>query len=172
MEWAEAPVLSEIEPLLGVREARSAEFNRSRSELLETKSNRHFFADELRQTSGAVAHLNSVRLYGELAGMKANLYKNLIVRAWGILADSGIAGLLHPEGVYDDASGERFRAAIYPRLKAHYGHKNEMQLFADVDHHTGYSINIYGGKAIAVGFRHMSNLYNPQTIAASLAHDK
>lgn len=172
MEWAEAPVLAEIEPLLGVREARSAELSRSRGELLETKSNRLFFADELRQTTGAVAHLNSARLYGELAGMKANLYKNFIVRAWGILADTGIASLLHPDGVYDDASGGQFRAVIYPRLKAHYGHKNELQLFADVDHHTGYSINIYSGTAGAISFKHISNLFAPQTISASLTHDK
>ncbi len=170
--WADAAVLSELEPKLGVKEARSADFNARRAELIQPKEARRFYADQFRQVEGATVFLNSRRLYSELVGIQTNLYKNFIARAWGVLAESGIAGLLHPEGVYDDASGGRFRAAIYPRLKAHYGHKNEMQLFADVDHHTGYSINIYSGKASTVGFKHMSNLYNPQTIAASLAHDK
>ena len=29
----------------------------------------------------------------------------------------GVAGFLHPEGIYDDPNGGLFRAAIYPRLR-------------------------------------------------------
>ena len=170
--WADAAVLCEIEPVLGVRESRSADFNARRGELIAPMDARRFYADQFRQIEGSVTYLNSRRLYLELVGIQTNLYKNFIARAWGILAESGIAGLLHPEGPYDDASGGRFRAAIYQRLRAHYGHKNEMQLFADVDHHTGYSINIYSGAKGAVSFKHISNLFTPQTIAASLTHDK
>jgi hypothetical protein len=172
MEWAEAPVLSEIEPLLGVRETRSAELNRSRGELLENKGNRHFFADELRRTSGAVACLNSARLYGELAGMKANLYKNFIVRAWAVASEDGIVGLLHPEGAYDDANGGKFRTLLFPRLRAYFHFLNEMPLFPDVGHQGSFALNIYGYYRKNIEFRHISNLYHPSTVSASLVHNK
>jgi hypothetical protein len=170
--WADAAVLCEIEPLLGVRESRSADFNTRRIELIKPKETLQFYANQFRQIEGSTAFLNSRRLYPELVGIQTNLYKNFIVRAWSILTESGITGLLHPEGPYDDANGGKFRAALYPRLKAHYQHKNESQLFADVAHVVTYSINIYGGNPGKVEFRNISNLFHPQTIAASLTHNK
>ncbi|MFZ4986998.1 MAG: hypothetical protein ACOYLF_16195, partial [Blastocatellia bacterium] len=151
--WTDAATLCELEPKLGVREARSADFNAARPGILSDQAARAFYADQFRTIEGSSAVLNSRRLYPELAGIQTNLYKNFIVRSWGVLKPQGIASLLHPEGIYDDARGGKLRAAIYPRLVAHYGHINEMQLFADVDHHTGYSINIYKGRVGEVEFR-------------------
>ena len=170
--WADAAVLCELEPLLGVRESRSADFNARRKDLIESDEPRQFYSDQLRQVEGGTVFLNSRRIYNELVGIQTNLYKNFIVRAWSLIGDSGNIGLLHPEGPYDDARGGRFRSAIYPRLKAHYQLKNELQLFSDVDHHVDYSINVYSGTRSNVQFKNISNLFHPQTIAASLAHSK
>ncbi len=196
--WADAAVLCELDPMLGVKEARSADFTARRRELLSrrmgtlarlsdsestsadggvgqecpTYGPRDFYAAEFVRSVGASAFLNSHRLYPELAGIQTNLYKNFIVRSWSLLADQGIVGLLHPEGPYDDARGGEFRRAVYSRLRGHYHHKNELQLFSDVDHHTDYSINIYAGAKDDIRFRHMSNLFHPQTIAASINHDR
>lgn len=172
VEWADAVVLSEIEPLLGVREAKSAAVNRAKQDLIASNANRRFLAGQFKSIEGAATFLGSARIFGELQGMKANLYKNFIVRCWTLLASEGILGLLHPEGPYDDARGGRFREQIYPRLVGHFHHTNELQLFADVDHHTDYSINLYRGTPGKVRFRHMSNLFHPQTIAQSQAHDR
>ena len=87
-------------------------------------------------------------------------------------ADQGIVGLLHPEGPYDDSKGGEFRRAIYSRLRGHYHHKNERKLFPDVHNETDFSINIYGGVQEQVSFWNMSNLFHPQTIGASLLHDR
>ncbi|MGA1369895.1 MAG: hypothetical protein ACO394_15440, partial [Blastocatellia bacterium] len=170
--WTDAATLCELEPKLGVREARSADFNAARPGILSEQAARAFYADQFRTIEGSSAVLNSRRLYPELAGIQTNLYKNFIVRSWGILNPRGIAGLLHPEGIYDDARGGKLRAAIYPRLVAHYGHKNELQLFPDVHHETDFSINIYKGRVGEVEFRHISNIFTPQTIAACLTHDR
>ena len=188
--WSDGSVLAELEPMLGVKESASAALNRERPKVLsddegkseqariasgsrgEKQCPRCFYGEAFRKQEGVSTFLNSPRLYPELVGMKANLYKNFIVRSWGLTSHRGAIGLLHPEGPYDDAGGGKFRKAIYPRLRGHYHHKNELQLFSDVDHHTDYSINIYGPYRDAISFNHVSNLFHPATIAASFGHEQ
>ena len=151
--------------------SRSADFTERRRDSHCARGPRRVDALQYQRNEGSNVFLNSRRLYLELVGTQTNLYKNFIVRAWSLLGSEGVLGLLHPESPYDDPRGGRLRTVLYPRLKAHFHFKNELQLFADVDHHTEYSINIYSGNLGEVEFRHMSNLFHPQTIAASLAHD-
>jgi len=170
--WQDALVLAEIEPLLGVKEARSADYNRQRLDLLQSEKALRVYQAAHCESEGACTFLNGKRNYPELAGVQNNLYKNFIVRAWQLLRVSGIVGLLHPEGPYDDAAGGRLREDIYRRLKGHYQFSNELKLFSDNDHHTRFSINIYGETQRIVSFNHMSNLFVPQTLADSLSHDR
>ena len=44
-------------------------------------------------------------------------------------SSKGVAGFLHPEGIYEDPNGGLLRAAIYPRLRAHFQFQNEINLF-------------------------------------------
>lgn len=83
----------------------------------------------------------------------------------------GVAGFLHPEGIYDDPKGGLFRAAVYPRLREHFQFANELILFADVDHHTKFSINIYGPAHEPPSFTQLANLFLPQTVDACYNHD-
>ena len=170
VSWNDAVVLSEFDVTLGVREAKSAAYNRARLPLLDDADNRRRYTGTFTRAEGVVAFLNSSREYGVLAGVQTNLYKNFLVRAWSVLAPGGIGGLLHPEGPYEDSNGGRLRAAYYPRLRAHYQHSNELKLFADVDHHTSYSINIFAGSEGAVRFRHIANLFHPRTVGGCLDH--
>ena len=48
---------------------------------------------------------------------------------------------------------------------------NELQLFAEVDHHTKYSINLYGPPQDQLAFDHLANLFTPTTVDACYAHD-
>lgn len=59
---------------------------------------------------------------------------------------------------------------MYPRLRTHFQFANELTLFAEVDHHTRYSINIYGPEQEA-GFVHIANLFAPKTIDACFTHN-
>lgn len=171
-EWQEAAVLGELEPLLGVKQASSAVFNKKRPELISSIETKEFFADLFRQSDGSVSFLNSKRYYGELAGLRTNLYKNFIVRSWGLLNENGICGLLHPEGVYDDPSGSLLRQAIYCRLRCHFQFQNELHLFADVHHETKFSINVFAGRESAhVRFSHIANIFAVKSIAACFAHN-
>jgi hypothetical protein len=103
--------------------------------------------------------------------MKANLYKCFIPIAWMLAGQNGVVGLLHPEGPFDDPRGGMLREAIYPRLRSHFQFVNELQLFPEVDHHTKYSINVYGSPQDQVRFDLIANLFTPTTVDASYAHD-
>lgn len=175
VEWNESAILSELDPMLGVKEARSAELNECRSKLLSLNDNRAFFIDELYRKAGSVAFLNSNRIYKELVGMKANLYKNFIARSWSIIFEAGVLGFLHPEGIFNDPNGQTLRFETYKRLKAYYQFENELNLFSGTNDHgkMRFCLSIYSGKASSTTHFHMiCNVFHPQTIAASLLHDK
>ena len=139
-----------------------------RPELLQDREALRYYREVHCENSGASTFLNAKRMYPELAGVQTNLYKNFIVRAWGLTGDSGIVGLLHPEGPYDDAKGGMLRADLYRRLRGHYQFSNEMKIFNDIDHHTRFSINIYGRYQKRACFRNVSNLFLPHYPAREL----
>lgn len=170
--WQDAVVLAEIEPLLGIKQARSADYNRQRLALLQREESWHFYQTAHCESEGARTFLNAIRNYPELTGVQTNLYKNFMVRAWQLTGGGGIAGLLHPEGPYNDAKGKFFREVIYQRLRAHYHFINEKLLFSDVHDEAAFSINIYGNWQRSVCFRHMSNLFLPQTLKDCFTHDR
>ena len=100
-----------------------------------------------------------------------NLYKCFLPQSWMIGNGHGVAGFLHPEGVYDEPKGGAFRAALYARLRAHFQFQNEKRLFAEVHHETLFSVNVHGRPRSAPGFTHMANLFAPATVDACLDHD-
>lgn len=170
VRWADSAILCEVQPLLGVKQALSAEFNRVRPALLQSEKNQNSYATEFRKSIGNVAFLNSPRNYPEMANVQTNIYKNFIVRSWGILGKRGIGALIHEEGIFDDPNGGSLRGAYYARLCSHYQFKNELNLFPDVDHHKIFSLNVYQGYPDEVDFHSMSNLFHPSTINMSLRH--
>ena len=164
VRWNDAPLLAEFEPLLGVRDAKSATYNKERPKQLEQPDRRFFYRRSFEQGEGAGVFLNDRTLYPSLAGVQTNLYKNFIERSWGLLASGGVAGLLHEEGVFDDSKGGRFRAEYFQRLISHYHFRNELNLFADVGHQKTFSINVYQGRPKEGSFKAIFNLFNPATI--------
>ena len=86
-------------------------------------------------------------------------------------SNRGVAGFLHPEGVYDDPKGGAFRAALYPRLRSHFQFQNEKGLFAEVGHPIRFSVNVYGGPLASPEFAHIPNLYVTSTVDACFDHN-
>ena len=76
-----------------------------------------------------------------------------------------------PKAVYDDPKGGGFRAALYPRLRSHFQFQNEKRLFPEVDHHTTFSVNVYGPRLASLEFAHIANLYATSTVDACFDHD-
>lgn len=171
--WNDALVLEELEPKLGVKEARSADINRERLPILNRgDKEKQRYRQELESSLGATTFLCAASQYPELVGMQTNLYKNFIARIWQVLGKEGMCGLLHPEGVFDDPKGGAFRREYYYRMRAHYQFKNSLKLFAAVHDQLVFSINIFGGRRESISFIIANTLFTPQTVAACFAHTR
>lgn len=172
VEWNEAGILGEKNPVFAVRKVSASELVKLRAQAFDDFPGlQAAWTGELQEASGAQNFLNAVQNYPLLQGMKANLYKCFMPLAWGLNSAQGVTGLLHPEGPYDDPDGGPLREAVYARLRRHFGFVNELQLFAEVDHHTKYSVNIYGPVRETPVFDQLANLFSPATIDVSYQHD-
>ena len=131
---------------------------------------RNAWLGELEQAEATQSFLSARQNYPLLVG-HPNLYKCFLPQSWMIGNRHGVSGFLHPEGVYDDPKGGVFRAALYPRLRAHFQFQNEKKLFAEVDHHALFSVNVHGRPRSTLGFAHIANLFAPGTVDACFDHD-
>ncbi len=172
VEWNEAGVLGEFNPLFAIRNFRATELTKEREQAFARHPGlQAAWTSELEEAEGTQNSLNAVQNYPLLAGMKANLYKCFMPLAWGLNGPQGVTGLLHPEGPYDDPRGGRLREAVYGRLRRHYQFVNEAHLFAEVHNLTKFSVNVYGGLREHPAFDQLANLFIPSTVDASYAHD-
>ena len=172
VEWKEAGVLGDFDPSLALRRHSAVELTNERNEAFERhRGLREAWIADVEDSEASQAFLNATQNYPALTGQKTNLFKCFLPQAWMIGSKSGVAGFLHPEGIYDDPKGGAFRREVYSRLRAHFQFTNEKKLFAEVHHDTAFSINIYGNSFAESKFDHIANLYGPATIDATFAHD-
>ncbi|MCX7085124.1 MAG: hypothetical protein NTY69_06245, partial [Methylococcales bacterium] len=171
VEWQEAGILGDANPLFVLRKYTASQLNTFREQAFSEypQLKKDYFV-EFEQSEGTQNFLNAKINYPLLKGSQTNLFKCFLPQAWMASNATGISGFLHPEGIYDDPNGGLLRAAIYPRLRAHFQFHNEMDLFAEVHHATKFSINIYAADVTA-HFQHLSNLFIPQTINQCFEHD-
>ena len=172
VEWEEGGVLGDYNPSFVLRRHSATEITALRGDAFDRRPGlRKDWLAELEQAEATQNFLNARQNYPLLAGQQTNLYKCFLPQAWMIGSEDGVAGFLHPEGVYDDPKGGDFREALYPRLRAHFQFQNEKRLFSEVGHPMLFSINVYGGSRSAPAFVHVANLFASATIDACLDHD-
>ncbi|EKN6176641.1 class I SAM-dependent DNA methyltransferase [Yersinia enterocolitica] len=171
VEWQEAGVLGDYEPEFVLRKLSASKLVTLREQTFnQIPELEDAWRSEYEGCEGMQNFLNAQQNYPVLRGVQTNLYKCFLPQAWRLGADKGVAGFLHPEGTYDDPKGGQLRAAVYPRLRAHFQFQNELSLFAEVDHHAKFSCNIYCSSPGDIEFVHISNLYTPQTIDTCFEH--
>ena len=172
VSFDESGVLSEQDPLIAIRQMSASDTVKVRDSLLTRSTGSPAYLSEFVEQTGMQSFLGSLGMYQYLQGMKSNLYKCFIARAWEMGSGRGVAGYLHPEGIYDDPKGGALRAALYPRLRGHYQFINELKLFAEIGNVNKYSVNIYSSlKAASTQFPQMSSLFHPATLDGCFAHD-
>ena len=173
VEWEEKGVLGEKNPALVLRKVSAKDVTELRGAAFEKYEGlRAAWLGELEEAEATQGFLNAVGNYPLLKGQQTNLYKCFLPQTWMVARRGGGAvGLLHPDGVYDDPKGGRFREALYPRLRAHFQFQNEKRLFPEVHHHTEFSVNVYGAVRPEPAFQHVANLFAPATVDACLDHD-
>lgn len=174
VEWNEAGVLGEYNPLFAIRGFSATELVSKRSAAFgQFTSLQAAWTDELQEAEGTQSFLNAVQNYPLLKGVQTNLYKCFVPLAWGLGGPQGVTGLLHPEGPYDDPKGGALREAVYARLRKHFQFQNEFQLFVGTNDHgrLRFGLHIYGQVREAVAFQHLSNLFAPSTVDGCYQHD-
>ena len=164
VNWNESGVMGDHEPLFVLRKFSASKLADTRQEVLEKYNFKSDYLSAYEDASATQNFLNSLQNYPALKGMQTNLYKCFLPQTWSFLRNSGVAGFLHPEGIYDDPKGGGFRKEVYPRLRYHFQFQNELSLFAEVDHHTKFSVNIFKNQIDDVSFSHLANLFAPSTV--------
>ena len=166
VEWKEAGVLGDFDPSLALRNRSAVELTRERDEAFERHHGlREAWLADVEDSEAMQSFLNAMQNYPALTKQQTNLFKCFLPQAWMISTESGVAGFLHPDGIYDDSKGGTFRREVYARLRSHFQFANEKMLFAEVDDTRVFGINIYGRRCSEPGFNHIANLYAPATVA-------
>ncbi len=124
--WEEGGILGDFDPSLVLRKHSAVELARGREEAFEWFERlREAWIEEVEDTEATQAFLNAPQNYPALIGQQTNLYKCFLPQAWMITSESGAAGFLHPEGLYEDPKGGAFRRDVYRRLRSHFQFANE-----------------------------------------------
>lgn len=174
VEWNEAGILGEKNPVFAIRKVSASDLAKLRAEAFaQFPGLQDAWTDELQEAEGTQNFLNAVQNYPLLKGVQTNLYKCFMPLAWGLNGQSGVTGLVHPEGPYDDPKGGSLREVVYARLRKHFQFQNEFQLFVGTNDHgrLRFGLHIYGPFQEHVGFENISNLYAPQTVDNCYLHD-
>ncbi|MEM9148857.1 MAG: hypothetical protein AAGB19_00075 [Cyanobacteria bacterium P01_F01_bin.3] len=165
--WDEGSILGDYSPLVDLRKLSANQLTQERDSIFGTfEPLKNTFFKEYSSSDGTQDFLNSIQNYASLMGMQNNLFKCFLPQAWQFNKSGGVSGFLHPEGVYDDPKGGKFRRKLYSCLKAHFQFDNELMLFPEIDHHTKFSINIYQNSSDSqeISFKSIANLHSPKTV--------
>ncbi|MDA4282233.1 class I SAM-dependent DNA methyltransferase [Escherichia coli] len=164
VEWQEAGVLGDYEPEFVLRKLSASKLATLRIDTFnQIPALEAAWRSEYEGCEGMQNFLNAQQNYPVLRGVQTNLYKCFLPQAWRLGAQKGVSGFLHPEGIYDDPKGGQLRAAVYPRLRAHFQFQNERVLFP-IGNRNKFSINLYATTSATIGFSNIANLFMPQTI--------
>jgi hypothetical protein len=154
-----------------MRKTSASETRIKKENFLTEEGAKNDYMQDLSMYEGSVTFMNGYQNYSLLNQQKTNLYKCILVNLLALKANKGFAGIIQPSGIFDDPKASVLRAYIYPQLKYLFGFINELVLFAEVDHHLVYSINVFGERKAEPYFLMIGNVFHPATIDESFSHD-
>ena len=172
LEWEEAGVLGDLEPLLEVRKQSAKTASSIRESMLNDGNAKTAYLKEFSNAVGVQSYLGSTSNFPLLVGAKANLYKCFLSSSWIQVSEQGAVGMLHQPGILDDPSGGSLRSALYRRLRLVAQFRNELKLFSDIGNVRPYVMSVTRGASTDnVDFISFSSLLHPATLDASMSHD-
>lgn len=170
LTWEEQTILSEINPILSIKNLSASEVMRKRNEIMHDKANDLDYLNEYSMIAASQMYYKSIQNYKDLVGQQTNLYKCFLPQGWLFTNTKGISAYIHPDGVFDDPNAIELRKNLLKKLKKHFQFINERLLFAEVSDTTIYSLNIYSNEE-SYGFDAIFTLFAPETIDESYSHD-
>jgi len=164
IEWNEQGVLSDDVPFFAIKNMSAAKAATLRNGIIENNDRiKNKYLEEYTNMTGQQNFLSAFVNYPKLVGTKNNLYKCFLPQAWDFLNILGVSAFIHPNSIFDDSNGGKFRTEIYPHLKRHYRFENEFKLFQDVGNAMKFSLNVYSNQ-LSDSFEAIFNLFSPSTI--------
>ncbi|MBQ1059835.1 MULTISPECIES: class I SAM-dependent DNA methyltransferase [Micromonospora] len=169
--WQEDVVLGDRDPWFSlVGRQNTEEWQLRKTELLRSGRERRDHLREFSATVGRAGTLGAAAIYPLLTGTQPDLYRAFMCQTWRNITQSGVSGLIHPDTHFSGAREGRLRAAAYAHLRLHGHFSNRRGVFPEVHANTEFGIHIYG-RSSPVNFTHVSWLFDPGTLSASLVHD-
>lgn len=175
LQWTAADAISDVNPKYAVRAMSASDLNRKLPDLLQENRVRTAFIHEFEAMAGQLSFYKAIGNYPLLQGQQTNLFRCFLPNAWNFTkAHSGVSAFVHPDEVYGDMRAGVLREQMYRRLQYHFQFINEKRLFAGVDHHTTFSLNVYRNPESddkSIAFESIWNLYDSKTIEECYASD-
>src|SRR5262249_1684297 len=126
VEWKEAGILGEKNPLFAIRKISASDLGKLRDEAFSTYFGlQDAWTAELELAEATQNFLNGTQNSPLLKGMKANLYKCFLPLGWRLAGNYGVTAYLHQKKPYDNPKDSALRQVIYPRIRAHFQFHNE-----------------------------------------------
>jgi hypothetical protein len=175
IEWKEAGILGEANPVFAIRRLSASTLAQSRAEAFASVGGlQESWAKELEEAQGTQQFFTAAQNYPLLSGVQANLYKCFLPLAWRVASVTrGISGLVHPEGPYEDPKGRELRRHAFHRLRRHFQFRNELGLFTGTNDHgrLRFGLNIYASPRAEIDFDHICHLLSAATVDAIYMHN-
>lgn len=168
----ESGIISEKNPEILIRKFTAPKVKKISKKILEDdKSLQISYINEYINSESTKVFIGAFQNYPLLNGQRNNLYKCIISNSITLVGRKGFVGLVHPEGVFDDPRADFMRVVLFKRLKYHFQFRNELMLFAEIDHDAiSFGVNIYSGINSDINFISINNLFHPTTIESSINH--
>jgi len=169
----ESGIISEKNPEILIRKFTAPKVKKIAKKILQDDEQlERSYVNEYIVSESTKMFIGAFQNYPLLNGQRNNLYKCILSNSIYLVRSKGFVGMVHPEGVFDDPRAEYMRVVLFQRLKYHFQFRNELMLFAEIDHDAiSFGINIYSGFNSDVDFLSINNLFHPTTIESSLNHN-
>ncbi|MDF1637671.1 hypothetical protein [Alcanivorax jadensis] len=174
IEWKESGILGDFNPAFVLHNLTAKQLTEEREDAFQKSPGLSAaWFSEYEESEGTQGFLNATATYPELRGVQTNLYKCFLPMAWKHSSKHGVAGFVHPEGIYDDPKGGVFRKDVYRRLRLHCQYQNEFGLFEGTNDHgrMRFGTHVYGKPLVVPDFLSINNLYHPSTVDSCFSHD-
>ena len=155
--------LSDIDPICMVRDFDSDQNENLLERILsENEVYKNKYLEDIINVECNKKFVGGIVNYTLIKGQKPNLHKLVIENC--LTLSSGIFGIIHDKGIYEDNNGQIFRRTLYKKLEYYFQFQNEYKLFADVGNTKKFEISILNNQKNNIDFYAISNLFHPSTI--------
>lgn len=160
--------LSDIDPICNIKNYDSDSNEKLLKEIISKndKIKSDYFQD-LINVECSKTFFGSIVNYSLISGQKPNLHKLVIENCMNL--SSGLSGIIHDKGIYEDNNAQHFRSVMYNKLEYYFQFQNEMKLFTDVGNAKKYEVSIFNKNKKEINFYAISNLFHPITIDQSFS---